>query len=132
MAIVVFVFSTNAYAADIVAKGAWVRAMPSSETVTAAYMTIVNNSPNNIVLVSAASDVSSSVEIHQTSHMNGVMNMSMAVKLTIPSGGKLALKPNGFHLMLVGLFKTLQKGDTATITLRFLNGQDVTIKAHVR
>lgn len=123
----------NAYAAGgIVVKGAWVMAMPPVQKVTAGYMTIINKSSSSIVLVSAASNISAATEIHQMKHENGMMRMSKVSKVSIAPGGQLKLEPKGYHLMLIGLLNPVKKGDTVIITLRFLNGQNVEVKARVR
>jgi periplasmic copper chaperone A len=116
----------------IFVSNAWVQAMPPSQTTTAAYMVIVNNSSREAVIVSASSDIAGATEIHQMSDMNGMMNMAMVSKIHIPALGKVALKPGGFHIMLINLKKPVNKGDIVPITLHFQDGGSIMVKADVR
>lgn len=117
---------------DIFVSDAWVQAMPTSATNSAAYMVIVNNSPKEISLVSASSDIAGSTEIHQMSDMDGMMNMAMVGQVHIPAQGKVALQPGGFHVMLIDLKKPLHKGDIVPITLRFQDGSTIIVSAQVK
>ncbi len=117
---------------DIFVSNAWVQAMPPSQTTSAAYMTIANNSPKEAVLVSVLSDIAGTVEIHQMSEMNGMMKMNMVANLHIPAHGKVALQPGGFHIMLVNLKKPVNKGDIVSIALHFQDGRSIMVNANVR
>jgi len=132
----VFSFMSCVYAdslgKDIFVSDAWVQAMPTSATNSAAYMVIVNNSPKEISLVSASSDIAGSTEIHQMSDMDGMMNMAMVGQVHIPAQGKVALQPGGFHVMLIDLKKPLHKGDIVPITLRFQDGSTIIVSAQVK
>jgi hypothetical protein len=117
---------------DIVASDAWVRAMPPSQTNTAAYMVIKNKGPNEVILTSVSSDISESAEIHQMSDMKGMMNMSMVSKLSIPGNGEVVLKPGAYHIMLVNLKKPIKSGEIVQIRLFFKGGTSLNVKAEVR
>jgi copper(I)-binding protein len=122
----------SALSNEVVVSDAWVQAMPPSQTTTAAYMVITNNAAKEAVLVSASSDIAQTTEIHQMSEMNGMMNMAKVPSIQIPALGKVALKPGGFHIMLINLKKTLNKGDRVAITLHFQNETDVVVNAKVQ
>ncbi len=131
-------FLGGAYAyADDLSKGilvsdAWVQAMPPSQTTTAAYMTITNNSTREAVLVSASSDIAGAVEIHQMGEMNGMMDMAMVSNIHIPAWAKVTLQPGGFHIMLINLKKSVNKGDIIPITLHFQDGSAVIVSAQAK
>lgn len=135
IAIATIFFITNAQAEDvsksILVANAWVQAMPLSQTTTAAYMVITNNSPKEAVVVSASSDIAGATEIHQMSDMNGMMNMAMVKVLHVPAQGKVTLQPGGFHIMLINLKKPVQKGDIVPITLHFQDGGSIIVNADV-
>jgi periplasmic copper chaperone A len=128
-------FATYAHAddlsKDIFVSNAWVQAMPPSQTTTAAYMTIANNSQKEAVLVSASSDIAGAVEIHQMSDMNGMMNMAMVANIHIPAQGKVTLKPGGYHVMLIDLKKPVNKDDIVPIILHFQDGTVIVVNAKV-
>jgi copper(I)-binding protein len=117
---------------DISVSDAWVQAMPPSQTTSAAYMTIANNSPKEVVLVSATSDIAGTTEIHQMSDMNGMMNMAMVANVHIPAQGKVTLKPGGYHIMLIDLKNPVNKGDIVPITLHFQDGGMVEVTAQAK
>ena len=133
---IVFFFMTYAHAdnlnKDIFVSNAWVQAMPPSQTTSAAYMVITNNSSKEAVLVSASSDIAGALEIHRMSEMSGMMNMAQVAKIRIPALGKAALKPGGYHIMLIGLKKPVNKGDIVPITLHFQDGSAVIVNARAQ
>ncbi len=130
-------FLTCAWAEDlsksVLVSDAWVQAMPPSVPNGAAYMTIANNSFNDIVLVSVSSEIAGVTEIHKMSEMNGMMNMApVSSQLRIPALSKLLLQPTSVHLMLINLKKPLHKGDIVPITLHFQGGGTVVVNAVVK
>jgi len=129
----VVLFLTAAYAdnlsKDIFVSNAWVQAMPPSQTTTAEYMTIANNSSREAILVSVSSDIAGATEIHQMSDMKGMMNMAQVSNVHIPALGKVTLQPGGFHVMLINLKKPVNQGDKVIITLHFQDGSDVIVNA---
>ncbi len=134
--IIPIIFSTWVHAdnlsKNIFVSDAWVQAMPPSQTTTAAYMVITNNSPKEALLVSASSDIAGACEIHQMSDMNGMMKMVMISDLQIPGLGKVTLKPGGFHIMLINLKKPVNKGDIVPITLHFQDGSAIVVNAQAK
>lgn len=94
---------------------AWARATPPGQEVGAAYMNLKSDHDAN--LVGATSSVADSVETHEMSMKNGVMKMRMLDVMSLPAGKTVKLEPSGFHLMLIGLKKSLAAGDTIEIEL---------------
>ena len=117
---------------NIFVSNAWVQAMPPSQMVSAAYMTISNNSSKELIIVSASSDIAGTAEIHQMSEMNGMMKMAKVQNLHVPAQGKVSLQPGGFHIMLINLKKPVNKGDIVSITLHFQDGGSIMVNADVR
>ena len=130
------IFTAYVYAGflneNMVVSNAWVQAMPPSQTTTAAYMVIENNSPKEEILISAFSEMAGAAEIHQMSDMNGMMHMAMMPNVRIPAMGKVTLKPGGVHIMLINLKKPVNKGDIIPITLHFQDGGSIMVNADVR
>ena len=61
-----------------------------------------------------------------------MMGMQPIARLEIPAGGTVQLAPGGYHVMLIGLTKDLNVGDTVQVTLKFEKAGDVTVTAQVR
>jgi periplasmic copper chaperone A len=111
----------------------WVRAAASGG-VSAAYFTIANGQAVDDALTGAASAVASSVGVHETSaDASGMMGMHEVESIAIPAGGSVALKPGGYHVMLMGLKQDLKAGDTVELQLTFKGSPEpVRVVAEVR
>ena len=99
--------------------------MPSS----AAYMTIRNDGPNRVQILSISSPVAKKTEIHTVVMSDGMMKMQQVDKLSIEPGEGLELKPGGYHVMLMGLKKTIEPTTQVPITMSFSNGDKITVVA---
>lgn len=121
---------TSAYGQEI--KDPWVKAIPPNMKMSAAYMTIVNNTDKKIELTSARSKVSEYVEIHTHKNVDGVMKMRQIKSIIVKAKGKHILKPKADHLMLIQLKKPIKEGDVVDLELTFSNGKVISLKASVR
>lgn len=98
----------------------------------AAYMTILNGFESDVQLVSAESEASNVVELHETIDDNGVMRMQPRPEgFSVPAGGMVELKPGGKHVMLIDLVEPLEPGNQIEITLNFDNGESITVTVPV-
>jgi periplasmic copper chaperone A len=135
-ATVLFVASagpTLAQGASIQIEQPWARATPGGATSGAVYMTIDNKSNAADLLTGAASDVATTVQIHEMKVAGGMMKMrEIAGGLAIPANGSVSLKPGGYHVMLIGLKKPLKAGDTMQLTLTFEKAGKVAVSAPVK
>lgn len=103
------------------------------KTTSAAYMTIVNEGREADRLVGVMSDVAQSVELHQTVKEGDVMRMQpVEGGIEIPAGGKVELKPGGYHVMLIGLNRELKPGDRFSLVLEFEKSGRQTIQVEVK
>ena len=82
----------------------WSRATPPAAKVAGGFLKITNRGTTPDRLVSATFDGSSTVEIHEMAHANGVMTMrELAKGIEIKPGETIEFKPGGYHLMFIGL-----------------------------
>ena len=86
---------------------------------SAVYFQIYNNTQSVDILNRADSEIAASVELHQSSLVDGVMKMEPQNSVEVPAGSTIEFKPGGFHIMLVNLKKDLKVGDSFTLTLQF-------------
>ncbi len=114
---------------QIVISSPWVRALPATQPNTAGYMKIKNNASQQRVLLSAESSVAEFVELHQMRRERGMMSMNRVDQIVIPPKQLVELMPNGYHLMLINLKRSIKKGDAVPIVLHFDQGLDVTVEA---
>ena len=96
-----------------------VRATPAGLPTSAAYLTIANagKAPDKLLSIDCA--CAASAMMHETRTRSGISSMTMVSGLTIPAGGKVEFKPDGLHVMLVGLKGPLKAGRTEVMTLSF-------------
>ncbi len=110
---------------------AWVRLMPPGQKITAAFMTIENNSGEEQIVVSATSDVAEVTEMHHMVYENGMMKMSKLDQIVIAPHAKAELVPGGMHVMLINLKKVLAKGEKVLLTLQLKDGSQAVVEAEV-
>jgi copper(I)-binding protein len=97
---------------------AWARATPGASKIGAVYATL--ESPSGDRLVSVGSPVAAAAELHE--HRiddKGVMTMRELAGLDLPPGQAVALKPNGYHVMLIDLRQKLVAGQSFPVTFTF-------------
>ena len=125
--------SASAAAGGVTVTDAWVRAAQAGGT-SAAYLTITNGGSADDALVGAsAPDVTDSASVHETTtDSSGMTGMQMTKSVAVPAGQSVALKPGGYHVMLMDLKHDLKAGDTVQLTLTFEQTGPVTVTAEVR
>ena len=124
------IVSTNAAELITVSKPR-IRATAPGQTVSGAFMMLVNNSETAYALTSVSFSGASSVEIHETSMNEGMMRMRKVSQIDIPANGSAELKPGSYHIMLIGLEKEMKAGTAETLTLTFSDDSQKTVEALV-
>jgi len=99
------------------------------DPMSAAFMTITNDTDTAVKLVGGSTDIAKKIEIHEV--VDGVMR-PIEGGLVISNGESSVLKPGGNHVMLIGLTKDLKVGDEVALTLNFSNGDKVSMTAPVK
>jgi copper(I)-binding protein len=108
-----------------------IRATAPGQTVSGAFMTLVNNSETAYALTSVSFSGASTVEIHETSMNEDMMRMRKVSHVDIPANGSAELKPGSYHIMLIGLEGEMITGTTETLTLTFSDDSQKTVEALV-
>jgi hypothetical protein len=106
-------------AGPLTLSGLQLRATPAGLPTSAAYLTIENHGKSADKLVGIQCGCAASAMMHRTQTKNGVSSMSMVGEVEIPAGGKVQFKPDGLHVMLVGVKGALKSGKTQVMTLHF-------------
>ena len=96
------------------------------------YFTIINEGNAPDALVGASSDTAETAETHEIRLEGDVMRMVPVPRIEVHASGRTELKPGGLHLMLVGLKRDLNPGDTITVRLRFETSSEITVTTEVR
>ncbi|MGH6911066.1 MAG: copper chaperone PCu(A)C [Phenylobacterium sp.] len=115
------VASSAQAATPLTVSGAWSRPAVVGTT-GVGYLVVANGGKAADTLVRVESPVAARVEMHSSSMAGGVMSMKREDRVPVPAGGQAAFAPGGYHLMLIGLTKTLKAGDKVPATLTFASG----------
>jgi hypothetical protein len=127
-----FSFYATISFSHIEVSDSYVRGLPPGQLNTAAFLTILNDTTDDISLVGVNSTVAKGVEIHRHSHSNGVMQMRQVKAVDIASGDQFMFSPGGYHIMLIGLQRPLIHGDKVDLELVFSSGAKVMLTTVVR
>ena len=135
--------TTEAPAAEFTIEGQWARTSPMATDMGAAYMTITSSVDDALVSVAVDASVAKMAQIHEmvmasgstmmgsdtTMDGSGEMVMQEVDKIDLPAGEPVALKPGGYHIMLMELVAPLKTGTSIVVTLTFESGatQSVTV-----
>jgi copper(I)-binding protein len=96
---------------------AWARATPGKAENGAAYLTLQSSAADR--LTSLSTPIAEKAELHLMTMEAGIMRMRPLAGVDLAPGQKVALKPGGTHIMLVGLKEPLRSGQSFPLTLHF-------------
>ena len=114
----------SAAAAAPAISGAWSR--PAAAGMTGVgFMVVSNSGSTSDALVGVSSPLARKVEIHRSSIAGGMAMMEPAPRVAMPARGVVRFAPGGYHLMFLGLTRTLKLGDSVPATLTFASGAQV-------
>ncbi|AEP28774.1 copper chaperone PCu(A)C [Brumicola nitratireducens] len=119
----------------VTVENAWARATFALAKTGAVYLSIDNQSENNLKLLSVSVDstVASDAQLHETQMEEEMMQMREATDgFEIPSGSTLEFSPGGKHIMLMGLEKPLTTGEQFVLSLRFENNKVIRVPIEVK
>ena len=95
------------------------RATPPGGRTGAVFMTIDNFGGETDRLLRASTPIAAGVVMHQMLIEGTMMKMRAVPSLEVIPGGRLELKPSGYHLMLIDLKQPLRVGEKFPLTLTF-------------
>lgn len=124
------VLAQNATNDTPLVTNAFVRLPRSSNShSTAVYMTVTNMTRTPDRLIGASSALAERVELHAIMLTNSLRRMHEIEDIVLPTDRPMELAPGGFHLMLIGLKKSLDVGTEVPLELRFANAGTVNVMA---
>ena len=124
--------SSSLAAAEPTVSDAWIRALPPTQPITAAYASVTNSGNQVVTLVGARVEGAGRVEIHTTREVDGLLRMEQLSALPVPPGATVSLEPGGAHLMLFELESMPQPGESRQLCLLFDGAGEQCISAVVR
>ncbi len=144
------VLASPAPGAAITVEGAWARPSMGVADAMATYLVIRNSGSTADALIGVASDVASTVQMHETvtvaaspspgdgmamgspAPSGAMMAMQPVARIEVPAGATVELKAGGYHIMLTGLKQELKAGDSFTLTLAFEKAGRLPVTVAVR
>ena len=133
LALLLFPVAVLAAGNKLTISEGWVRAVPPVSKNTAAYFTIHNGFKKDETILHLESPVAEHTELHTIIvEPNGAKRMQKVPHGAIKAGGELALKPGGYHLMLIGLKKPLKEGDKVSVDIIFQHAGKQTVTLPVK
>jgi copper(I)-binding protein len=90
------------------------------------YMILSNHGAAD-ALEKVESPLAARVEMHSSTMSGGIMTMQREDRVPVPAGGRTIFGPGAYHLMLIGLTRTLKAGDQAPVTLSFASGEKLKV-----
>jgi len=112
-------------------NNAYVREVIPNQHNTAAFMSLENNSSQRQTLVSIVSDEVERIELHRHVHSDTGMAMERVEQVSIEAGDDFIFAPGGYHLMLIGVERSLSVGQNLGVELIFADGQSLDIELPV-
>jgi copper(I)-binding protein len=109
----------------------WSRATPGEAPNGVIYVTVKNTGAEPDRLIDVASPAADQTQIHDMQVEGDVSSMWLIGELDIPAGQTVTLAPDHAHIMLVGLKKPLEVGQTFPLTLTFEKAGSVTVEVTV-
>ena len=107
------------------------RATPPGAKTGGAFFVVENTGKTSDKLIRVASPAAGGAELHEMAMDGGVMKMRAIAAMDVPAGGKLELKPGGYHVMMFDLKQPLKPGDKVPLTLTFENAGSILVSVDV-
>ena len=109
----------------------WTRATLPGRQMTAIYGRLASKSlPMRVV--GMRSNLSKTIELHETTVVDGKMRMSQIDWPSLEPGKPLLLEPGGTHLMVFGLGRPLIEGDELLLDIEVESGEIYSIPVQVQ
>ncbi|MDB5416218.1 MAG: hypothetical protein JWR10_4553 [Rubritepida sp.] len=117
--------------ASITVENPWTRAAGQGMQ-GGGFLTIRNTGTAEDRLVSASSPIAARVELHTSLRDGDVMRMRPVENVPVPANGSVSLAPGGLHMMMIGLTRPMNVGETVPVTLHFERAGEVTVNMAVQ
>lgn len=108
----------------------WSRATVAGQPTGGGFLTLENRGQDD-ALLSVASDVSETAEIHTMEMKDNIMRMRQVDGIALPAGKTVELKPGSYHIMFTKLKAPLKQGTSFPATLTFQKAGQVKVNFKV-
>jgi len=119
-------------AGELKVRHPWTRVPAAGEKSAGAYMEIRNGGKETERLIGAYSPAAERVELYKVTSTGESVKTQQASSLQISARRRLFLRPEGSHLLLIGVRSRLRMGDRVPLTLQFERGGKFQIELEVQ
>ncbi|MDQ3039237.1 MAG: copper chaperone PCu(A)C [Pseudomonadota bacterium] len=110
----------------------WIRLVPGGMPMHAGFGRIDNTCPLPATILSASSPTYGSIELHQSTVVDGINRMRQMQELRMTPNSAAILKSGGLHLMLMQPSTPLKEGSRVAIAFKLADGRTVLGQFEVR
>jgi len=112
-------------------ENAWSPEFAGGDT-RAVYLTIVNSGDIDDRVIAVQSDATTTT-LHQSNHQHGIIRMQdMPTGLAVPAQSQVQLAPGGTHVMMSGLERSFEVGDTFQLEFEFEQSGELTAEVEIK
>lgn len=110
--------------APVIEQG-WIRLLPGGMPMHAGFGKVENRCIKAAAIVSVRSAAYGSIELHETTRVDGVSRMRQLHQLTVEAKGSAVLQPGGLHLMLFDPLKPIAAGERVELRFKLADGREI-------
>ena len=115
----------------LVISDSWARATPGRVRNGVAFVTIQNRGRHADRLIAVSTPAAARAAFHTHVIKAGVMKMRSVAAVKVAADAITAMKPGGFHIMLMGLAAPLVESESFPLTLTFERAGTLTLEVTV-
>lgn len=105
---------------------------PSPAGMAAGYLTVFNDTDEEVAITSVATPSFGDVSLHRTETEDGIVRMRpVGDPVRIPQSTEFVMKPGGFHLMLMQPVSEVVPGKYLNLEVGFADGSTLAVNAEV-
>ena len=109
--------------ANLLVENARAKSTIPGVKVSAGYLKLTNNSNQTMRFTGVKTNAAKYTEFHTMVMLDSKMTMRKVDEIEIKANQSFEFKPNGYHLMFMGLNQRFESGESITLTLIQDNGQ---------
>ena len=113
--------------AHIVVSNGTLLPLPSNSSRAAGFFSLTNNDATDHLLKGITSPLCASIMAHHTKQEQTVATNDLFTHLALQHNATMVFPRDGYHLVCLGLHRSLQPGDKVPFTFLFLDSPDVTV-----
>ena len=123
--------SFHSFAGQLSVTNLKIREFIPAASSSVAYFTLSNQSEVAKTLVEVNISGVGRTELHQHSHVDGLMRMEQVKQVVVPAKEAVVFQPGGLHLMLFEPKSLPVAGEMTDVTFKFSDGEQITVSGPV-